>query len=135
MSLSCQARNCPHHWPRDGSDPSTPEAWLSTWSGLSSNADFLRCAPGVTIPTLFIELTGDQAAFPAYLRQMIDALGAEDLSTATVRSLHFGGPITHAEPTGNELAATEIINGLSKRHELTPPAWPSFHGGRRSGAA
>ena len=24
----------------------TPEAWLSTWSGLSCNADFVRCAPG-----------------------------------------------------------------------------------------
>lgn len=42
----------------------TPEAWLSTWSGLSSNSDFVRCAPGVTVPTLFVELTGDQAAFP-----------------------------------------------------------------------
>jgi hypothetical protein len=100
----------------------TPEAWLSTWSGLSSNADFLRCAPGVTVPTLFIELTGDQAAFPADSRQMIDALGAEDLTTATVRGLHFGGPIASGEPAGNELAATEIIGWLSKRHELTPPA-------------
>jgi hypothetical protein len=100
----------------------TPEAWLSTWSGLSSNADFVRCAPGVTVPTLFIELTGDQAAFPADSRHMIDALGAEDLTTATVRGLHFGGPIADGEPTGNELAATEIVNWLSKRHELTPPA-------------
>ncbi len=100
----------------------TPEAWLSTWSGLSSNADFVRCAPGVTVPTLFIELTGDQAAFPADSRRMIDALGAEDLTTATVRGLHFGGPIAKSEPTGNELAATEIISWLSKRHELTPPA-------------
>jgi hypothetical protein len=99
-----------------------PEAWLSTWSGLSSNADFVRCAPGVTVPTLFIELTGDQAAFPADSRQMIDALGAKDLTTATVRGLHFGGPIAKGEPTGNDLAATEIINWLSKRHELTPPA-------------
>jgi hypothetical protein len=48
----------------------TPEAWLSTWSGLSSNADFVRCAPGVTVPTLFIELTGDQAAFPADSRRL-----------------------------------------------------------------
>jgi hypothetical protein len=100
----------------------TPEAWLSTWSGLSSNADFVRCAHGVTIPTLLIELTGDQAACPADSRQMIDALGAKDLTTATVRGLHFGGPIAKGEPTGNDLAAIEIINWLSKRHELTPPA-------------
>jgi len=36
---------------------------------------------------------------------MIDALGAEDLTIATVRGLHFGGPIAGAEPAGNELAA------------------------------
>jgi hypothetical protein len=100
----------------------TPEAWLSTWSGLSSNADFVRCAPGVTIPTLFIELTGDQAAFPADSRRMIEALGADDLTTASIRGLHFGGPIANGEPAGNELAAAEIIGWLSKRHELTPPA-------------
>jgi hypothetical protein len=53
---------------------------------------------------------------------MIAALGAKDLTTATVRGLHFGGPIAQGEPTGNDLAATEIISWLSKRHELTPPA-------------
>jgi len=53
---------------------------------------------------------------------MIDALGAADLTTATVRGLHFGGPIAGGEPAGNELAAAEIIGWLAKRHELTPPA-------------
>jgi hypothetical protein len=48
--------------------------------------------------------------------------GAKDLTTATVRGLHFGGPITEGEPAGNDLAAAEIIDWLSKRHELTPPA-------------
>ncbi|WIV55770.1 alpha/beta hydrolase family protein [Amycolatopsis nalaikhensis] len=96
----------------------TPEAWLSTWSGLSSNADFVRCAPGVTTPTLFVELTGDQAAFPADTRRMIDALGADDLTTATVRGRHFGGAIAEGEPTGNELAAAEIVTWLGKRFEL-----------------
>ncbi len=100
----------------------TPEAWLSTWSGLSSNADFVRCAPGVTVPTLFIELTGDQAAFPADSRRMTAALGATDLTITTVRGLHFGGPIGTGEPAGNELAAAEIIAWLAKRHELTPSA-------------
>jgi hypothetical protein len=93
----------------------TPEAWLSTWSGLSSNAGFVRCAPGVTVPTLFVELTGDQAAFPADTQAMIDALGATDLTTATVRGLHFGGAIAEGEPTGNELAAAEIVEWLGKR--------------------
>ncbi|GAA1017822.1 hypothetical protein Aple_027940 [Acrocarpospora pleiomorpha] len=41
---------------------------------------------------------------------MIDALGADDLSTSTVRGLHFGGPVTEGEPTGNELAAAEITD-------------------------
>ncbi|GHE84390.1 hypothetical protein GCM10017786_15060 [Amycolatopsis deserti] len=100
----------------------TPEAWLSTWSGLSSNADFVRCAPGVTVPTLFVELTGDQAAFPGDSRRMIDALGADDLSTVAVRGLHFGGPVSDGEPTGNELAAAEIVAWLNKRYPLAP--WP-----------
>jgi hypothetical protein len=100
----------------------TPEAWLSTWSGLSSNAGFVRCAAGVTVPTLFVELTGDQAAFPAESRRMIDALAAEDLTTATVRGLHFGGRLADGEPTGNQLAAAEIVEWLAKRYELAPPA-------------
>ena len=53
---------------------------------------------------------------------MASALGAEDLTTVTVRGLHFGGPIAGGEPTGNELAAAEIVAWLAKRHELTPPA-------------
>jgi hypothetical protein len=100
----------------------TPEAWLSTWSGLSSNADFVRCAPGVQMPTLFIELTGDQAAFPADSRRMIDALGADDLSTATIRGLHFGAALAEGEPTGNELAAAEIADWLAARYALAPAA-------------
>jgi hypothetical protein len=97
----------------------TPEAWLSTWSGLSSRADFVRCAPGVTVPTLFLELTGDQAAFPEDSARMIAALGAEDLTTEKVRGLHFGAAIAPGEPTGNELAAAEIAEWLGKRFPLS----------------
>lgn len=100
---------------------STPEAWLSTWSGLSSNADFVRCAPGISAPTLFVELSGDQAAFPDDSDQMIDALGAEDVSSTAVRGLHFGTAIAQGEPTGNELAAAEIVDWLDKRFDLVPP--------------
>jgi hypothetical protein len=99
----------------------TPEAWLSTWSGLSSYADFARCATGVRVPTLFVELTGDQAAFPADSRRMVGALGADDLSHVAVRGTHFGGAIAPDEPTGNQLAADRIESWLADRHELAPP--------------
>jgi hypothetical protein len=99
----------------------TPEAWLSTWSGLSTNADFVRCAPSVTAPTLFVEVTGDQGAFPADSRRMIAALGAGDLTVATVRGLHFGNAVAEGEPTGNELAAADIGRWLEKRFPLARP--------------
>lgn len=99
----------------------TPEAWLSTWSGLSSRAGFVRCAPGVTAPTLFLELTGDQAAFPSQTREMVGALGAADLTHEAVRGTHFGGPIADGEPAGSALAAARIRAWLDARYELAPP--------------
>lgn len=89
---------------------STPDAWLSTWSAPSSNADFLRCAPGVTAPALLVELTGDQACFPADAAAMARGFGSADVTHRHVRGRHFGGPITDGEPAGSTLAA-EVIGG------------------------
>jgi hypothetical protein len=94
---------------------STPDAWLSTWSATTSRADFVRCAPGVRAPTLLVELTGDQACFPADAARMAGALGAADLSTAVVRGTHFGGAIADGEPSGASLAAAEIGGWLQHR--------------------
>ena len=35
----------------------TPEAWLSTWSGISSNASLERSLQGVTVPATVVEYT------------------------------------------------------------------------------
>jgi hypothetical protein len=93
----------------------TPDAWLSTWSAISTNADFLRCAPAVTVPSLFVELTGDQACFPEDAAAMFGALGADDKTFARIAGTHFGGPIAEGEPTGASLAAVEIGAWLSER--------------------
>jgi len=93
----------------------TPESWLSTWSANTSNASFLRCAPAVTIPSLFVELTGDQACFPADARAMVDALGSDDKSHVRVRGRHFGGAIGDGEPTGIALAAAQLHDWLAER--------------------
>ncbi|MFI7061352.1 alpha/beta hydrolase [Kribbella sp. NPDC050124] len=91
---------------------STAEAWLSTWSALSTNATFLDCAPGVTVPTLLLEFTGDQASYPIDIAAMRAALGASDLSVRSVPGTHFGGPITKGAPTGTSLAAATIESWL-----------------------
>ena len=101
---------------------STPEAWLSTWSANHSNASFLRCAPAVTVPTLLVELTGDQACFPADAAAMAAALGAADKQRASVRGTHFGGAIAPGDPPGIRLAAAEIGAWLSERFPAAPPA-------------
>jgi hypothetical protein len=93
----------------------TPEAWLSTWSGLSSNANFGRCAPAVTIPSLFIELSADQAAFPGDSARMFSAIGATDKTHTRVRGTHFGGPITPDEPPATATAGSAIANWLTGR--------------------
>lgn len=93
---------------------STPDAWLSTWSGPSSNADFVRCAPSVTVPSLFVELTGDQACFPEDASRMVEALGSVDKTRVAIEGTHFGGPIRDGAPTGASLAAADIGAWLSE---------------------
>ena len=94
---------------------STAEAWLSTWSGLTTKADFVRCAPGVAVPTLLLEFTGDQASFPVDITRMTNALGATDLTVRAAAGTHFGGPIEQGAPTGTSLAAVTIEEWLAAR--------------------
>lgn len=90
----------------------TPDSWLSTWSGLSSNASFLRCAPSLRQPTLMIEYTGDNAVFPSDIQSMFTALGAEKKQLVRVRGDHQGRALAPDEPSGQLLAANEIANWL-----------------------
>jgi hypothetical protein len=97
---------------------STPDAWLSTWSACSTNADFLRCATGITGPVLLVELSGDQASFPADTAAMSTAFTNADFSGVRVAGTHFGGPIAKGEPTGSSLAAAKIGAWLTERYPV-----------------
>jgi len=48
-------------------------------------------------------------AFPADSRRMTARARRQDLTTPPSAACTFGGPICKGEPTGNELAAAEII--------------------------
>ncbi|HTT76742.1 MAG TPA: hypothetical protein VMF50_12285 [Candidatus Binataceae bacterium] len=56
----------------------TPEAWLSTWSGLSSYARLDRNLPKVTVPTLVVGAMGDQDIFLSDVRTEYEQSGAAD---------------------------------------------------------
>ncbi|OFV75269.1 alpha/beta hydrolase [Rhodococcus erythropolis] len=93
----------------------TPDAWLSTWSGLTSNAGFVRCAPRIKVPSLFIELTGDQACTPTDAATMFNALGAPDKTHRRLPGTHFGAALRPDNPTGIALATEEIDRWLAER--------------------
>jgi len=56
----------------------TPEAWLSTWSGISSQANLIRNLPAVTVPTLVVGAMGDQDIFIGDAHAEFAASGASD---------------------------------------------------------
>ncbi|HEY1488291.1 MAG TPA: hypothetical protein VGF84_19440, partial [Micromonosporaceae bacterium] len=96
----------------------TPDAWLSTWSASASNATFERCAPGVHIPTVYVELSGDAAAYPDDADRMFDAIAAPDKTRTIVRGQHFGQALAPEEPTGYEAGARVIEPWLKDRFDL-----------------
>jgi hypothetical protein len=82
----------------------TPESWLSTWSGISSNASFEKCGAEVRLPSFLIEYTGDQAAFPSDMEAIYAGLGASAKRRERVRGNHHGQPLAAGEESGQVLA-------------------------------
>lgn len=93
----------------------TPEAWLSTWSGLSSNASLERSLAGVTLPTLVVEFTGDVSVFPSDIATALGALAASDVTHVRIRADHFGRPITSGEESGIGPTINEIVSWTQER--------------------
>jgi hypothetical protein len=94
------ARNC------------TPEAWLSTWSGLSSNAALAKTAPSITQRTLLVEYTGDVSTFPSVAKQIFDAIGATEKSHIRIRGDHHGRALSKDEEPGRNIAGRAIRDWL-----------------------
>jgi len=94
---------------------STAEAWMSTWSANTTNAEFLRCCAEITAPTLLLEFTGDQASFPSDIAAFTAAIPAADLTVAAVDGTHFGDRLEEGQPSGNETAAAQIAQWLTER--------------------
>jgi hypothetical protein len=94
------ARNC------------TPEAWLSTWSGLSSNAVLAKTARAIEQPTLLVEYSGDTSTFPGVIDGIFDAVGASQKQRLRIRGDHHGRALTQDEEPGRYAAGRAIADWL-----------------------
>lgn len=68
----------------------TPHAWLSTWSGLSTNAALRLTLPEAEVPTLLLSYTADNSVFPSDIAAVEGALGTTDVTRADLRADHYG---------------------------------------------
>ena len=93
----------------------TPRAWLSTWSGLSSNAAVELNGPRVTVPALVMSYTGDNAIFPGDAQAAYAALGSGDKRIASAPGDHYGFGVGTQQRTGAPIALAMVVDWLRER--------------------
>jgi len=73
---------------------STPRAWLSTWSGLSSRASLLDNLPKVDLPTLVLCYSGDNAVYRSDADAQYVASPVSDKTFTVIEGAdHYGIPL------------------------------------------
>ena len=88
----------------------TPHAWLSTWSGLSSNANTHLTAPKVTLPALVIHAGKDLDVFPGtHSKTILEELGSTDKEY-----WDFPDALHYFEPEEGE-SGTATLDALMER--------------------
>ncbi len=82
----------------------TPRAWLSTWSGLSSNADLVRNLRHIAEPTLVVNAGRDREIYPrTNARPIFEAVAAGDRTF-----LEFDQARHYFEPEPGEKDAPDV---------------------------
>ena len=92
----------------------TPEAWLSTWSGICSNAALAKTAPAIQQPTLLIEYTGDASTFPSTIKEIYACIGNTKKMHLRIRGDHHGRALTSGEEPGRYIAGRAIRDWLNE---------------------
>lgn len=92
----------------------TPESWLSTWSGLTSNASFDKCGDAIEQPVIMIEYTGDNSVFPSDLDAIAGSIRSSNKTRHRIRGNHHGQSLRLDEPNGQEIAGERVVEWLSE---------------------
>jgi hypothetical protein len=86
----------------------TAEAWLSTWSGLSSRAEISDTGSRMTLPSLLVSYTGDTCVFPSDDELIADSLATKSLDRAEVAADHYGFPVDAGREVATRIVADWI---------------------------
>jgi pimeloyl-ACP methyl ester carboxylesterase len=101
----------------------TPRAWLSTWSGLSSQADLPDTIQHIVIPTLIVYADGDCDIFPSEQQELLDKSAAKDKSLDVLpwasHYLHPVGPEGAALADPRDRLIDMIVPWIEER--IGPP--------------
>jgi pimeloyl-ACP methyl ester carboxylesterase len=99
----------------------TPEAFLSTWSGLSSRADVVSALPSIPDPFLVVHYAGDPATRISEVEHFIEVSGASDKHLELIRGAdHWGYEIVGPGQRGPRTTAgtDAIVAWMSSRFPL-----------------
>jgi pimeloyl-ACP methyl ester carboxylesterase len=92
----------------------TPEAWLSTWSGLSSHGSVLDSLKRIRVPFLIINFTGDCCVSLSEVVAMLKNAAAKDSAVVHINADHYGIAPDGSLGPRDEAAAT-IVHWLKAR--------------------
>ena len=91
----------------------TPDAWLSTWSGLSSNANLLKNGYAITEPVVVVNAGRDMDVYPeAHSKAIFSALGSQDKTY-----IDFPDALHYFEPGEGE---ADNVGALAQMARLIP---------------
>ena len=95
----------------------TPRAWLSTWSGLSSNADLVANVAHIAEPTLIVHAERDREIRPSDAALVLEACASRDKKLVTVEGArHYFEPEPgEREAPHVELAMNAIVPWIQER--------------------
>lgn len=93
----------------------TPRAWLSTWSALSSQAALRLTGPDIAVPTLLIYYTADNSVFPSDIEAIRDSIASDDLTYEEVLGDHYGYEPGTQNRSAGAIALEAIVRWLNER--------------------
>ena len=98
----------------------TPESWLSTWSGISSNASFDRCGSSLQQPVLMLYYTGDNTVFPSDAADIYANIKSTQKTRIDIRGNHHGHALKPGDPLAQDIAVSRAVGMARVR------VWLSF---------